>query len=274
MYGLRKLQFAFVEALFSTGRSAVTQQVCANGLDPARRVQVYRNNLFVSLGAALEAVYPVVRRLVGDDFFSFASKGYVHNHPSLCGDLHVYGDRFANFLAALPAASGLPYLPDVARLEWCYHYVFHAAPAAHLDLEGLQALRAMHWKRLGFRLNPAGRLLASRYPVLRIWEVNQEHYESDQRVDLTEGAVRVLVLRRGLEIGMYRLSPGEFALLQALSEGHDITGAYEKAHVVEPDFDLKGCLGRHLRRGTLVDWYLGSNEYIKSRSSLCTSLRR
>jgi hypothetical protein len=273
MYRLRKLQFAFAEALFSAGRSGVNQHVRANGLDPARRVQVYRNNMFVSLGAALEAVYPVVRRLVGDHYFSFASKEYVRDHPSLCGDLHAYGDRFADFLAALPTASGLPYLPDVARLEWCYHQVFHTAPDVSLDLEGLQALPAVHWERLGFSLNPAGRLLASRYPILRIWQVNQEDYAGNQRVDLAEGAARVLVLGRDLDVRIYALSPGEFAWLQALAEGDDITGAYERACVTEPDLNLDACLKRHITRGTLVDWYLARLGE-SPRSQLASYFRR
>ena len=39
------------------------------GAPDARRFAVYRNNVTVGLIGALEARYPVSRRIVGDDFF-------------------------------------------------------------------------------------------------------------------------------------------------------------------------------------------------------------
>ena len=51
-------------------------------------------------------------------FFGEAARQYIVGHPSLSGDLNDYGGEFAQFLAAYPHAADLPYLPDVARLEW------------------------------------------------------------------------------------------------------------------------------------------------------------
>jgi hypothetical protein len=260
MHGLRRLQFAFAEAVFKPSNARVAQRIRANGLDPVRRAQLYHNNMFVGLTGALEAVYPVVQRLVGDQFFHFAAKEYIQDRPSQSGNLHGFGDRFADFLAVLPSAAGLPYLADVARLEWAYHEVFHAAIGPRLDVEGLQGLSASSWERLGFELHPASRLIESDYPVLQIWQVNRDDYTGDQRVDLARDGERLMVLRRDLEIAMYRLSPGEFAWLRALINKQDISRAYEQACLAEPEFDLDTCLKRHVARGTLVDWYLVDGE--------------
>jgi hypothetical protein len=260
MHALRRLQFAFAEAVFNPSNARVAQRVRANGLDPVRRAQVYHNNMFVGLTGALEAVYPVVQRLVGSDFFRFAAAEYIQDHPSRSGNLHGYGERFADFLTALPGAADLRYLPDVARLEWAYHEVFHAPSSPSLDFTALQALSASSWERLGFELHPASRLIESDYPVLHIWQVNQDDYTGDQQVDLAEGGERGMVLRRDLEIAMYRLSPGEFAWLRALADKQDITRAYEQARLAEPEFDLTTCLRRHVARGTVVDWYLVDGE--------------
>ena len=43
---------------------------------------------------------------------------FVRGHASTSGDLNVYGDEFGEFLADYPHAANLPYLADVARLEW------------------------------------------------------------------------------------------------------------------------------------------------------------
>ncbi len=273
MHALRRLQLAFAESVFSPADARIASRVHENGLDPVRRVRVYHNNMFVGLTAALEAVYPIVHRLVGTDFFRFAAKEYIRDHPSRSGNLHCFGDHFGEFLARLPSAAGLPYLPDVARLDWAYHEVFHAAPGARLDIEGLQDVPLANWGKLCFNLHPASRLLESSYPVLRIWQVNREDYEDDPSVDLAEGGVRVLVLRTRLEIAMYPLSPGEYAWLGALAEGRDITRSFERAYAVEPDFDLKACLERHVIRGTLVDWHLANHDELAYQELLPSSTR-
>lgn len=260
MRGLRSLQLAFAEGVFVPERARLSRRIRANGLPPVRRVQVYHNNMFAALTSALQAVYPVIHRLVGTEFFGFAAAEYIRDYPSRSGNLHGFGDRFPEFLAKLPGAAAVPYLPDVARLEWAYHEVFHAAQGARLDLEGLQAVSATQWDQLGFSLNPASRLLESRYPAVRIWEVNQETYDGDQSVDLAEGGVCVLVLRGDLDIRMYTLGPGEHAWLAALAEGLNITHAYEQARMVEPQFNLDEPLKRHVMRGTLIDWHFTSHD--------------
>jgi len=253
---LREVQFAFAEAVFHGTETPLGQQIRANGLSGARRLQIYRNNVFTSLTSALQAVYPVVERLVGEGFFRYAAHEYIRCHPSASGNLHDFGATFAEFLASFEAATTLPYLPDVARLEWYWHEVFHAAGHASLDLAVLATLSPEQYPQVRFLLHPASRLVASDYPVLRIWQVNQNDYAGDQRVDLAEGGVRVLVIRQSLEVQMQPLGAGEYALLRALAAGEALALAYKKALAVQADFDLIACLKQHVRRGTLVDSFL------------------
>ena len=60
-------------------------------------------------------------------FFNAAVDAYVRACPSTSGDLNVYGDAFGEFLAGYPPAADLPYLPDVARLEWAVDEAGRAA---------------------------------------------------------------------------------------------------------------------------------------------------
>jgi hypothetical protein len=83
--------------------------------------------------------------------------------------------------------------------------------------------------------------------LLRIWQVNQEDYSGEEeRVDLSEGAFYLLIIRRGLAIEMESLSLGEYLLLNLLGQGHTITEAYEQCLTVEPEFELAENLRRHI----------------------------
>ena len=182
MPSLPELQRAFAAAVYAddaTGPSPRRAHVRHDRFPAARHLQVYRNNVFESLVGALKAVYPVVERLVGTGFFAYAADGYIRHHPPASGNLHDFGDSFAGFLAGFEPARALAYLPDVARLEWAWHRAFHAADRAPLALERLAAVPPERYGQVRFRLHPSAQFIASDYPLLRIWEVNQPAYAGE-----------------------------------------------------------------------------------------------
>jgi len=236
MLSLRERQQAFAASLL--GSEAVS-----GGL------QVYRNNVFTSLTEALAAVYPVVKRLVGEPFFSQLARRYIRRHPSRSGNLHEFGAELPAFVATLSETSALPYLPDVAALEWSYDQVFHAAHAEPLDVRRLAERGPV--EALRFRLHPAARLLASRYPVGTIWQAHQQ--EDVATVDAGAGGEWLLVQRRGLERRIERLSPGEFALLSALAQATTLGEACAAAAAAEADVDLAAAMARFVTQSIFVE---------------------
>lgn len=259
MISLRELQEAFAGAAYGGTTARLAHEIVPLG-DAEARIAVYRNNVFSNLTEALRAVYPVVERLVGEEFFLHAAREYVHGHPSCSGDIHDYGERFPDFLAEFRGASALAYLPDTARLEWLWHRLFHAAECPPLDLARLASVPAARCDSLVFRLHPASVLLASSYPVHRIWQVNQPEWSGDTRVSLDEGAVRLLLFRNGYAIEIEPLQAGEFALLEGLASGLTVTEAYGCARASETEFDLQVCLARRALQGLIVDFKDGGGE--------------
>ncbi len=253
MLSLPELQRAFAAAVY-TGDEKITAHVRPGRFPAARHLQVYRNNVFESLSGALKAVYPVVERLVGAGFFAYAADGYIRGFPPTSGNLHDFGGRFAGFLAGFGPARELAYLPDVARLEWAWHRAFHAADADPLALARLAAIAPEQYGQLRFRLHPSAQLVASDYPLLRIWQVNQPDYPGDTGVDLTDGGVRLLVVRRGLEVVIEPLSAGDDALLRAVAAGRHFEDASTAALAAQPDYDLAAALRQHVARATLTDF--------------------
>ncbi len=256
MPGLRELQRAFSSSLRSEDASQTAAWVSANGLNGDRRIQIYRNNLVVTLTDALRSVYPVVERLVGDGFFRFAAHEFIHQYPSRHGNLHLFGHEFARFLSEFAAAKGHAYLPDVARLEWAQHEVYHAADHAPLEPQSLTVIGPDRYESLCFALHPARRLLHSSYPIMRIWEVNQAGFEGNQAVDLSAPGDRVLVLRIDREVKIHTLAPAEYQFLVTISNGKPLGQAVAAALEQDRDFDLTRCLVKHVQSSTLVDFSL------------------
>lgn len=254
MLSLHEIETRFAAALFKPGGGESGLAFRANGLSTARRLQVYRNNVFASLTGALRACYPVINRLVGERFFDSAAKHYIRDYPSTSGNLHEFGREYAGFIRAFPSAAELDYLADIARLEWAYQEVFHAPEPNAFGLDGLSSVPPDRYDELRFKLHPASRLLVSEYPILHIWQVNQPG--CDGMVDLSEGGVNLLVIRRGLAIQIEALSPAEHALLENLAQGHVMSYAAAHALKAEPELNLPGCLRRHVARRTIVAFQL------------------
>ncbi len=250
MPSLRELQSEFAAAVFG-GEAPSSLLVWCAGNDPRRGLDAYRRSVLATLSAAVRTTYPVVGTIVGEAFLDAAARRYVLARPSASGDLNAYGGDFGDFLATFTPAASLPYLPDVARLEWLVHAVYGREDAPSQDLCLLAATTPDRWGDLHFALNPAHEALASRWPLVRIWEVNQPGYAGDFQVDFDEA--QFALIHRG-EAGtvVEPLDRGEYGLLRALAEGESLGAAVGKAGG-EEGFDLQSALGRFIASG-LIRW--------------------
>lgn len=254
MSGLHEVQRLFRDALLNHDARLVDIQIRADGLPIDRCLNIYRNNVFTNLREALRALFPVIDKLVGEEFFNYTADEYIRRYPSPAGDLNQFGAHLPEFLSTFEPAAGLPYLPDVAQLEWLAHQVYHAGEHSGMAIEQLASVAPERYGDLHFILNPACALLVSAYPVHRIWHVNQSDYRGDSSVDLNTGGVRLLLQRYAGLIEIQTLSTGEWALLGSLAADEDFAVACEQAQQAEPTLELGDTLARLVTQTTLVDF--------------------
>lgn len=250
MPALRELQRDFAQALISPHDAAFAS--CLSGAYGPERFQLYRLTIAGILGKALESVYPVCTRLVGTRCFDGLARHYLRDAPSQSGDLHELGETFADFLAATPLVAELPYLPEVARLEWAYHRVFHAADSPALDTQRLSEIDPAHCGALVFKLAPACGLLEASYPIHLIWAANQP--DQDGSLSITQTATHLLIQRRANRIELLPLSRDEYMFLHSLQTGQPLATAVAAALAADDQFNPNDTLLRHVARATLIDF--------------------
>jgi hypothetical protein len=254
MPALPDTQVRVMNALLRRGDPAAAVPLVRAGALPAeRRLAIYRNNMVQSLVAALAAVYPVTERLVGSVFFRQAAKACIGIHPSRSGDLHDFGADLPPFLRAWSPAAALPYLPDVAALEWAMHRAYHEAALPPLAVAQLADVPPHAQAGLRLLLQPSAQFVSSPYPVLRIWQANQADADEADTVSLDEGGVRLLVLQQALEIVFVPLDAAEDRWLRALADGAGLGQASACAFDLDPAFDLPSTLARHLTLGLFTE---------------------
>lgn len=264
MLTLHELQCRFRDALLANDSDIIETLIQAGNIPPQTRLGIYRNNVFTNLREALRTIFPVINKLVGAEFFNYATDVFIQRYPSPAGDLNRYGGHFADFLADFAPAAELVYLPDVARLEWHAHQVYHASEVPALDLQMLSMVAPNDYGKLQFDFNPACALLEFSYPAHQIWQVNQANYRGDPYVDLNAGSVRLLISRQYNLIVLQPLTNGEWILLNALATGENFASACHNALQTAPDFDVGRCLREMTAQAILVGFRFTKTKIDKS----------
>lgn len=257
MPALPELQRGFRQALLhgATAEAALLARLVGDEARTRAGIAAYRRSVMGNLTAALQGCYPVVAELVGLPFFREAARQYLLAHPSRSGDLNALGEDFGDFLAAYPPAVELPYLPDVARLEWLVQCVYCAADAAPPELSALAGCGPEDYPALVFDPVADHTRFDSRWPVGRIRAWHQPGAERSARIDFETGC-RLLIHRQHGEIIVDELTTAEAAFFDHLAAGHTLGLATEAALGIEPSFDLGATLGRLLAAGLFQSAHL------------------
>jgi hypothetical protein len=218
MMPLAELQRRFHAALREGSDGGMESEIQADGLAPARRLQIYRNTARMLLTDALKANFPATCRIVDERFFAHAASEFIRRHPPRQPRLAEYGAELPAFLSGFPPASSLPWLPDLARLEWAMLACQEAEDAPALSAADLQEQPSGALARLRFAPHPACRLFASHWPVDRIRSFALAG-GAESPPDLTADPVRLLVRRAETGVALRRLAVSEFTLLERLLAG-------------------------------------------------------
>lgn len=229
--------------------------VCPN-YPVAAALDIYRNNYRGNLHDTLAGAYPVIEQLVGKDFFRLLTRKFIEQHPSRSGNLHHYGAEMANFVAAFAPAQGLPYLSDVAALEWACHRAYFAADVATLDINRLSQIAPDHYPNLILFTHTVCHVVRSKYPIAAIWHAHQPGAPSDFHIDLDSGACFALATRNNDVVRVSELTEAEAVWLLSIQAGNSLGVATSATLDSYPDFDLRAALLNLVAQGVLTDFNL------------------
>lgn len=213
-----------------------------------RAFAVYRNGVMKSAIDALQANYPAVARLVGEEWFRAAAAVHVRASPPRSPALVEYGTDFAHFLASFEPAAELPYLPDVARLDRMWTEAHIGEDAATLDPACIATANPEQLARMVLRPHPCIRWAWSpTTPIYSLWSRNRVVDEAlDEIIWVGEG---ILIGRPTLDVRWQPLDQAGCAFLDRCAAGEVLASAAGAALDVDPDTDLALLMSKLLAAG-------------------------
>lgn len=209
-------QADFIASALDAAKPAPSTMTGARGEPLGKRFDVYRNNIAVGLTEALEVGFPVIRKLVGDEFFKAMAGVYLRQHPPSSPIMSQYGDKIPGFLRNFEPVAHLPYLPDVARLEVLIRRSYHAADAEQLRDLGDLAVIDLATTTLEFA--PSVSQFASDFPVYDIWMANMKGASMPK----VATAQSVLISRPAFDPILTALDTDEAEMTRDLRQGHTL----------------------------------------------------
>jgi hypothetical protein len=241
----------FAAALFDP-TLAVPQGLVGPDREPsAKRFAVYRNNVVVGLTEALQANFPAVCCLVGEDFFEAMARAYIAVEPPASPILLDYGVGFANFIAAFEPVASLPYLPDIARIERGWTEAYHAPEAVPLGPKALSGIQRDQVANTCFTVHPSVRIVRSRFPALTIWRMNVDDGVPGP-IDLEAGGEDILLLRPAAAVEVRAMPPAGAEFVTALMTGKSLAKAAKSAMSAHALFDLSANLAALINAGIFI----------------------
>jgi len=211
---------------------------------------VYRNTVMKGCIDALQANYPAVARLVGDEWFRAAAAVYARAHAPRVPMLLEYGRDFDAFLAAFGPAAELPFLSAVARLDRFWTEAHAAADEPALDARALAGLDPESLASLRLRPHAAARWAWHELPAYTIWSRNRnEAMVAADEPDVEWRPEGVLIARPDDAVRWIGLDAAGCAFMDACAAGATLL----EAAAAVPAADLSGLLAKLLDAGAFTN---------------------
>jgi hypothetical protein len=268
MHSLAAQQSALLQTLFAKPRISPPEStinfIAAKAINtPAKAInkgknrglQVYKANAEVLALRSLQASYPVVNQLIGDEAFTLLARDLWHHAPPTRGDVAQWGGELAALISSIPQLAEEAYLPDVARIEWALHKAATAADAT-ADLASLALLTQHDPDALTLQLAPGSTVLHSSHPAASV--VTAHLYASPTFDEIghklrAQTAESALVWRQGLRPMVTACPQADALFVQSLLQGGSLVAALEaSSSAADSAFDFNLWLPQAAQIGLLL----------------------
>ncbi len=197
------------------------------GVPGKERISTYASGYLARITEALEEIYEAVKFVLGKEAFTQLAETYASHYHSHDYNLSLAGRHLPEHLTHSSFAEKLPFLSDLAKLEWQISQSFHAFEAPPFDPSPLAGLSAEELESLRFSFQPSVSVVSSRWPVLDIWKARKNPIK-ELNVDLIGHPQDVLVFRKSTEVHCESIPTQQTQLLQGLLAGHALGEVCEK----------------------------------------------
>lgn len=219
----------------------------------------YQYNRWAQAERALSISFPTVAQLMGKNFFGL-SRAFLLEHPHTEADWGSWGEAFPQFIFNNQHHIGLPYLSDVAQLDW----LVHTAERQDKDTSSIDTIHILEKypaDQIGIKLNSTIYFLSSRYPLLEIWKFHQPnedttHWSTKVREALQDdnNLFHFVISQQKWQAKPLDISLPEYQFMQGLLGNRSLASLLDE--LAATDFDFTAWLTKAISEGWINKFYV------------------
>jgi hypothetical protein len=224
----------------------------------AARLHAYADGYPARLREALSDTFPAVMHLIGEQQAIALTSRYIAAHPPRSFNLNHAGNALVDFLRDDDLTATLPFLPDLAALEWRMARAFHAEELPPLDPAQLAEWDPESWPSAVLRFQPAVAVVSSPWPLRALHAARDTPLEEID-LDLRDRPDDVLVRRHGLAVHCDGIEAAQAQALARLLAGETLGAVMQQ--LADRDHDpeaVGGWFSRWMQVGLIVEARLQS----------------
>jgi len=187
---------SFKAALLTEDANFYKEIKASNQQEQTARLNVYRNNIVVSLIDALVDIFPVTQAAVGEEFFRAMARVYLLEQQPTSPIISEYGVSFSDFVRAFEPANSLSFLADLAALEHAMLTLTNSEEFETLEHQAVADIFASIDDPSMLKLNvpPTTQIFAAPFAIGTLYNMYyREGSEHLKNVDLNENEYLLLV---------------------------------------------------------------------------------
>lgn len=198
------------------------------------RIQIYRNNFIIGLTDVLQATYPMVHVLVGEECFTQLARQHILNSPLKSGNVSHYGEHFASSIENFPRVmEAAPYIQEVAKFEWqidlSEQILSKVEPSKHLlSINQLSTLPQEQHQYIKIHLSPNALTFQSSFAVFSLRLAIEANDFS--QLDINHAEQGVIMSQYDGPYSTVKLNNTSFELVEYLTNGYTL-GQIPETHL-------------------------------------------
>lgn len=267
MHSLKDLQATFKRHLFNGDGGIVEHIVSMENANNEQRMSTYTNAYYGRLVETLAGDYPAVQALLGEEAFTAMCHEYIQAHPSTHYSLRWFGRYLPDFLADAAGSRELPFLAELANLEWTFVNGFDAADANVLDENAVTTIAPEFWPGITIEFHSSVHLVEYHWNIIELWRAVRDE-EDVPAPEVFPKASTCLIWRQDLTTRYRILETDEAEALKAAMQGVSFAELCEiVTNILPAAEDEKGQLEIALRSAGLLKTWLSEGMVVALKAA-------
>jgi hypothetical protein len=242
MPSLAEFQRDFAAALFAPAAPGAGEAGLA----------VHRNTIVKALVDAVQANYPTVGVLMGENWLADMARAFVLQQPPRHAVLAAYGEAFSEFLRAMEVERDWPYLPGVAALDRAWLESLLAPDERVLTPERLSGVDQKALESTRLRLHSSARYGVYSASAVTVWKANRPPATAPAELHIDGCEEAALMVRNEDGVMLLPLDAVGRGFVAAILSGCCMGEAGSAALQAAPDGDLAGSWSMLLAHGVFA----------------------